>query len=303
MAEPVPVRAQLPIDNLRGAGWMIFSSAFFAMSYSASKYVADVVPPPEVAFFRCLFGLTVIAPFVVRQGFSVFHTKSPGVHLTRTVCAAISLNLTYYALANLPLATAISLSFTRPLFMILIAMAFLGEIVRWRRGLATIVGFIGVLVVLGPHGLDSLPAASAALAGAAFTAGAVAVVRKQAGTDSAGTIMVWFATSTAIVTAIPAAFVWKTPPTLEAWAVLAFMGIVGTLGQYFMIRAFIQGEATVMNPIDYSQILMSAVIGYIIFNEIPPASLWMGAAIIVGSTLYILLRESRLKKASPPPHP
>src|SRR6478735_2910769 len=122
MAEQAAAPPTLPpIDNLRGAGWMIFSSAFFAMSYSASKYVAAVVPPPEVAFFRCLFGLTVIAPFVVRQGFSVFRTKSPGVHLTRTVCATLSLNLTYYALAHLPLATAISLSFTRPLFMILIA--------------------------------------------------------------------------------------------------------------------------------------------------------------------------------------
>jgi drug/metabolite transporter (DMT)-like permease len=296
MAETAPPTPP-PIDNLRGARWMVLSSFCFALSYATSKYLSASLPTLEIAFFRCLFGLTVIVPFFVRQGFGVYRTRHPGAHLIRIGCASASLILSYDGLGHLPLATAISLMFTRPLFMIVIALVFLGEVVRWRRGLATAIGFCGVLVVLGPHGMDSLVAASASLAGAAFTAGALAVVRRQAAVDSPATIMVWFATGSALATAIPAMLVWQIPGSLATWALLAFMGIIGTVGQFLMIQAFIHGEATVMNPIDYSQILFSVLIGYVVFNEMPGASLWLGAGIIVASTLYILLRESRLKKA------
>jgi drug/metabolite transporter (DMT)-like permease len=294
----------LPIDNARAAVWMIGSSACFATSYALTKFVAADLPAPEIVFFRCLFGMVVIAPFVMRQGLAVYRTKRPGMHLIRSVCATLSLNLTYYAMVQLPLATAISLSFSRPLWMILIAVTMLGEVVRWRRGLATLIGFGGVLVVAGPSSLASLSGVLAAVAGAAFTSGAVAVVRRQSATDSPSTIMVWFATSTAIITAIPALVLWRTPQSLNAWLLLAVIGVVGTLGQYFMIRAFVHGEATVMNPIDYSQILITALLGYIFFREVPAWTTWAGAAIIVASTLYILLRESRRKiqpvTAAPP---
>ncbi|MDX2223378.1 MAG: DMT family transporter, partial [Rhodospirillaceae bacterium] len=192
-------------DNLRGAAWMLASAVVFSFVSLAIKAVGQGLPSPEVVFFRCLFGLVVIAPFVVRHGWAVYRTARPGLHVMRLVCATIGMNAGFYATANLELATAISLSYTRPLFMIVIAILFLGEIVRWRRGLATIVGFIGVLVMLGPADIALSPPAIAALVAALATAGAMAVVKSQAATDGPATIMVWFGTGTAILTAIPAA--------------------------------------------------------------------------------------------------
>lgn len=286
-------------DNMRGAMWMLMSSFAFAAGSVCIKSVGTELPTVEVVFFRCLFGLTVIVPFVIRYGFSVFRTQRPDLHVVRVVCAAVGMTAGFYATANLDLATAVSLNYTRPLFMIVLAVMFLGEVVRWRRGLATLIGFCGVLVMLGPQDFTiSLPMISALIAALAV-AGAMSVVKQQAAVDGPATIMVWFGVGTAVITGIPALFIWVTPTT-EQWLLMFAIGTVSSIGQYMMIRALAIGEITVMNPIDYVQILLGAVSGYFIFGEVPTIWTAIGALIIVGSTLYILFREAAINK---PPLP
>ncbi len=289
----------LPVDNMRGAVWMVGSAIVFSGVSVMIKALGQDLPSPEMVFFRCLFGLVVVVPFVARYGFSVFKTGRPDLHIMRVICAVIGMNCGFYATTHLELATAVSLGYTRPLFMILLAVMFLGEVVRWRRGVATLVGFIGVLVMLRPTEVPiSLPAV-AALVAALAVAGAMSVVRQQAAVDGPATIMVWFGTGTALLTAIPAAFVWETPQNSQ-WALLVAIGVSASVGQYMMIKAFTHGEATVMNPIDYLQILLAAVTGFFIFHEVPSMWTGVGAGIIIISTLYILLREAALKKPPPP---
>lgn len=292
-------------DNLRGAMWMLLSSFSFAAGAVAIKAVGNDLPTVEVVFFRCLFGLTVVVPFVIRYGFSVFRTQRPDLHVVRVICAAIGMNCGFYAMANLDLATAVSLSYTRPLFMIVLAVMFMGEVVRWRRGLATAIGFLGVVVMLGPRDFTltqdlamTLPML-AGLAAALAVAGAMSVVKQQAAVDGPATIMVWFGVGTAIITAVPAAFAWVAP-TPEQWLLLFAIGTISSIGQYLMIRALAIGEITVMNPIDYVQIIIGAVSGYLVFGEVPTVWTAVGAAIIVASTLYILFREAAINK---PPLP
>ena len=306
MSEPLvppPVTASAkdgvtPIDNMRGARWMIAASLCFAVTIVLVKRLGTEFAAPEIAFIRSLFAVTFVVPFLARQGLGAFRTRSPGMHLVRVACVAVGMNLGFYAAIHLPIATASALSFTRPLFMIVLGMLVLGEIVRWRRGVATVVGFAGVIIMLGPTELGSSLPALAALAAAAAAACSVSVVRRQAAIDGPGTVMAWFSVGAAVLCLFPAIPVWETPQTLAQWALLAGVGIMSSLAQYLMINAYIHGEATVLNPIDYSQIILTAIMGYFMFGEVPSLWTWAGAAIIVASTLYILLREQALARTA-----
>jgi len=291
---------QLPIDNMRGAIWMVGSALVFSGVSVLIKTLGQDLPSPEMVFFRCLFGLSIVVPFVARYGFAVFKTARPDLHIARVICAAIGMNCGFYATTHLELATAVALGYTRPLFMILLAVLFLGEVVRWRRGLATLVGFIGVLIILQPTAVPVGLPALAALVSALAVAGAMSVVRQQAAVDGPATIMAWFGTGTAILTAAPAAFVWEMPQNSQ-WVLLIAIGVCASVGQYMMIKAFTHGEATVMNPIDYLQILLAAVTGFWLFHEVPSIWTGVGAVVIIVSTLYILLREAALNKPPLPP--
>ncbi|MDX2143602.1 MAG: DMT family transporter [Rhodospirillaceae bacterium] len=289
-----------PTDNLKGAIWMVASALVFSGVSVLIKELGQRLPSPEIVFFRCLFGLVVIIPFVARDGLGVFKTARPDMHVVRVLCAVVGMNCGFYATAHLELATAVSLGYTRPLFMILLAVMFLGEVVRWRRGLATLVGFFGVLIMLRPTEVPVELPAMAALLAAFMVAGAMAVVKQQAAVDGPATIMVWFGVGTAILTAVPAAFVWETPQA-DQWVLLIAIGVLASIGQYMMIQAFTHGEATVMNPIDYLQILLAALFGFWLFDEVPSVWTGVGAVVIIASTLYILFREAALKLPPPPP--
>ena len=292
--------AQFPVDNLRGAVWMVGSALVFSGVSALIKTLGQDLPSAEMVFFRCLFGLSVIIPFVARDGLKVYRTARPDLHMVRVICAVIGMNCGFYAVTHMEMATAISLGYTRPLFMIVLAVMFLGEVVRWRRGLATFVGFLGVLIILQPTEVPiGLPAVAAQISALAV-AGAMSVVRQQAAVDGPATIMVWFGTGTAILTAIPAAFVWEAPQNSQ-WVFLIAIGVCASVGQYMMIKAFTHGEATVMNPIDYLQILLAAAMGFWLFNEVPSIWTGVGAVVIIVSTLYILFREAALNKPPPPP--
>ncbi|TAL04915.1 MAG: DMT family transporter [Rhodospirillaceae bacterium] len=297
MTEPVTTpKADLPqADNLRGAMWMFGSSMCFATCALMVKVLGSHLPTLEIAFLRCLLGLSILVPIILRHGWRVYRTTRVDLHLIRVVCSTFGVSLGFYAFAHLHLATAISLGFTRPLFMIILARTLLGEQVHWRRGLATVIGFIGVLVVLGPSDVSDMPAAIGALIGAACIAGAMAVVRRQSATEGAATIMVWYATGVCVTTALPAYFVWQTP-NVSDWSLLISLGVMSSIGQYLMIHAFTVGEATVVNPVDYSQIIVTSLAGYFFFAEVPTVWTLVGVAIIIASTLYIVLREAALQK-------
>lgn len=284
-----------PPDNLRGAAWMLASAVCFAGSGMAVKTVGPDLPVTVIAFFRALFGLGLIVPLFLRDGPVIFRTTRPGLHLLRLAGSTGSLLFGFYAITHLPLATAVSLSFTRPLFMIIIAVLFLGEIVRWRRSMATLVGFGGVLLMLGPTGVGFDWPALSALAAAASVSVALAVIRKHAATEGLMVFMAWFVVGSVVLMAPMAAFFWKTPVGIQ-WAYLAFIGLASTVGQYCLIKSLSIAEATVVAPVDYSQIIIAATAGYFLFHETPTIWTAMGAVVIVAATLYILLREARLKQ-------
>jgi len=288
------------IDNLQGALWMSGAAVVSALNTLGIKILGTNMPAFEVAFLRCVAGLLALTPFLMRHGLSVYRTPTPKLHIIRIVCSALAIICGVYGVTHLHLTTAVSLGFTRPLFMIILAMVILNEIVGWRRISATIVGFLGVLLVLGPTDISNVPAACASLASAAFLAGAFAVIRHQSQHDSAATIICWAQTGICFVTAIPAIMVWQTPTTQD-YLLALLLGLSGVLSQYMMVRAFMHGEATVVNPLDYTQIIYIAILGYFFYAEVPTLWTIVGTGVIISSTLYIVLRETKLKNVSPQP--
>lgn len=289
----------LPIDNVRGALWMLGSVVFFSATAVLIKVAGQSLHTFEIVFFRCLFGMLVVIPLLVKSGMGALRVKKPGLHLIRMTCAVIGMSSGFYAMAHLELATAISLSFTRPLFMVVLAAIFLHELVRWRRGLATVIGFVGVLIMVQPGAMEFEPAIYSGLLAALAVGGALVTVKLIVPYDEPVTIMLTFSIGTVLISAIPAAFVWQ-PPTGSELMILMALGIVASLGQYFLIRAFAIGEATLMSPIDYLQIILGTAAGFVLFSERPSVWTFIGAAVIVSSTLYIVFRSARIQ--ADPPH-
>lgn len=291
-----------PINNVRGALWMLAGSLSLAATALSVKFLGGDLPSPVIVFCRSIFGILFILPFLARHGVKIFATRRPQLHVLRAFAAVGNLGLGFYAVSHLPLATATSLSFTRPLFMILIAVVFLGDVVRWRRGLATVIGFGGVLIMLGPMDIALNAASLAALAAAASAAVAFSVVGKQSNEESPLTILAWFAVGVFVVSSPLAAIFWKTPQGLQ-WFLLASVGVFTTLANYCITRAFAIGETTAVGPVDYLQLIFASVAGYFLFAEVPTVWTALGSVVVVAATLYIILREARVKaaKTSSPP--
>lgn len=277
---------------------MLLGGAIYTAQGAIVKGLGARLDSFEIAFFRCAFGLLAIAPFVIgpylaQGGTALFLTGRPWMHLARALVGVAGMFCGFYAVTHLPLAEATAISFTKPLFMIVLAVVFLGEQVRWRRWSATAVGFIGVIIIMRP-GTDSFqPAALVALLGSFFIADVVVLVKKLSATERNVTILFYFAAITTVVAAVPAALVWETP-TLRELGFLILVGITATLGQACSLRAYRAGEATAVMPFDYARLIFATAYGYVFFAELPDLWSYAGTAVLIASTLYIALREIRI---------
>ncbi len=280
---------------------MFFGVIFFAFTAVFIKLLGDSLHIFQIVFFRCLFGLIVVGPLIIKTGSNIFKLEKPSLHLIRVICAILGMSSGFYAISELELATATALSFTRPLFMIVLAIFILNEVVGWRRGAATAIGFLGVVVIIQPGSTVFNPAMFSGLFAAIAVGGALISVKLIVPYDSPEKIMLSFSIGTVIVSVIPAIFVWIEPQSNDL-ILLILLGIFASLGQYCTIRAYEAGEATLISPIDYLQIIFLTFAGFYFFNEIPMITTLIGSLIIILSTLYILIRGAK-KGATQPDAP
>ncbi|MEE8270629.1 MAG: DMT family transporter [Alphaproteobacteria bacterium] len=291
----------LPGDA-RGALWVLIGAVGFSITAALVKSLGETLDSFQIAFFRSVFGLAVLAPLVLRAGPAVLRTSVPMLHIGRSLAGATAMMCGFYALTHLPLATATAVSFTRPLFMIVIAVAFLGEAVRWRRWSATAIGFLGVLIMVRP-GRESLdPAILVALGQALAASLAVALIKKMPADEPHLTVLFYVATVATLASLGPALWVWRTPSLGELGLALA-MGVVGVGAQAAAVRGFRAGEATVVAPFDYARLLFAGALGYLLFFEVPDLWTLLGAVVIVVSTVYIAWRDAQLGAPKTGPAP
>jgi drug/metabolite transporter (DMT)-like permease len=281
--------------NSRGALWMIASGVGFSVMAVGIKLLGHRLENFQIGFFRVVIGFVAILPFVAGGGLTRLRTRHHGVHFVRAVFGLLAMYCSYYAIARMPLADYTGLSFTKPLFATLLAIAILGETVRWRRWTATLVGFFGVLVMVRPGVGTFHPAALAALTDSFSVAFLVTLVKRLPATETPLTMLFYFGLFATVMSIGPAIYSWQWPTVLE-WLLLIGVGVLGALSQMFWIRAFRAGEASAVAPFDYLRLPIAATIGFVGFSELPTIWTFIGAAVIVASTLYIAHREAQLRK-------
>ena len=221
---------------LRGAFLMVGACAGFASMMAIVRQVSSDVHPFEAAFFRNLFGVVFMMPWILRAGWSQLRTGRLATHLVRSACGLTAMLLLFTALSLLPLAEVTALSFTAPLFATVGAALALREKVGIRRWTATLLGFVGALVILRP-GIDTFTgAALIALASAVGVAAAQLSVKSLSRTEHPNAIVLIMGLLMTPMSLLPASFVWTWPSWTIFWWLL-LMGLVATIGQVFLVRA------------------------------------------------------------------
>jgi drug/metabolite transporter (DMT)-like permease len=251
--------------------------------------------PLQVVFFRNVFGLIAMLPWIAGHGLGALRTQRLGLHALRATIGIVSMICWFTALSLMPLAQATALSFTAPIFASVLAVIFLGEVMRLRRWSATAIGLLGTLIIVRPDSATIEPAALLAIASALLGAVSPIFVKIMARTESTGAIvtyMVLFATPLSLV---PALLVWQAP-TVGQLGFAALLGLAATLGHLCLTRALATADATVVVPFDYLRLPAVALIAYLVFAEVPTLWTWIGGAIIAASSIYMTLREARLRR-------
>jgi drug/metabolite transporter (DMT)-like permease len=294
---PVPASSRhLPI---LGITLKLASVVVFAGMLVCIKFLGRDIPAGQTIFVRGLISVVVLALLAWSTGrLHLLKTDNWRSHALRSLCGTVSMFCLFVAIAMIPLADLTAISFTTPLFLTVLAMVFLGERIHGFRWTALGIGFVGVLVTIGPH-LSFTHGASAgvlvALSSAIFSAFALMFLRKMSGGEHAITITFYFSLTFMVCSALTAIRGWPMP-TPAQWLLIVGAGLFGVFGQVLMTYSYRYAEASTIAPIDYSNMIMSIVLGYLFFDEIPTLSVWIGAPLILGAGLIILWREYSLKK-------
>ncbi|MDX1709529.1 MAG: DMT family transporter [Rhodovibrionaceae bacterium] len=280
------------------AGALLMTGAAFGFSVMnvAIRAVADGgIPPVEIAFFRNLFALVFMLPWLIRRGRAALVTQRLPLHLGRALLGLAAMLTWFYSVALLPLAEAVALNFTVPLFATIGAALILRETVRRRRWTATAIGFVGVLVILRPGFAEVSAVTLLPVLAALLMAASILVVKTLARTERPAAIVFYMNLLLTPLSLIPALFDWHWP-NLTQFALLALVGGVAALAHIALTRAYQIADASAVVPFDYARLPFVALIAFILFGEVPDIWTWVGAAIIAGAAIYIARREARLAR-------
>ncbi len=295
MVEPVPSPglSGRPVSGT-AVLWMILGSVSFATMWVFIRFASADVHSFEIVFFRNIFGALALLPLLLKAP-GLLRTERMGVHLRRGITGFIATIATFYAVANAPLATALSINYTAPLFTTLGAVLFLGERIRARRVAALGAGFLGMLLVLRPGVAPLSPGIVAAIISALFTAASLVTVRSLVSSEDSRTVVMWsflLITPPSLVLAIP---VW-TWPDAGIWPYLVGIGLAAAAGQLSLSRAFKLAEASAVLPYDFVRFGLISLAGIFLFGERVDALTLSGGAIILGSSIYIAVREAQVAR-------
>lgn len=279
----------------RAVGLMAASTVLFGLMAVTIRLASAQLHAFEIAFFRNFFGFVFILPMLLRHGPGILRTGKLPLYLVRCLIGIVSMLAGFWAIVHLPLAQAIALSYSTPLFVTIGAVLVLGEIVRARRWTAVIVGFLGVLLIVRP-GSDAFTAGSLVALLAAVASASVAIsIKFLSRTEHPDAIVLYTTLLWVPMSLVPALFVWETPAGITwLWIVLA--GFLGTTAHMCWTRALKLGEASMLTPISFLQIIVVAAAGWLLFGEALDRWTVLGAAVVFGSNVYIARREARLAR-------
>jgi drug/metabolite transporter (DMT)-like permease len=279
---------------VRGIVYIVAATLLFVTMNTSVKWLSAYLHPVEMIWARCtgqlVFVLCAFAPQY--GGWRLFATKRPLAQVGRSVVQLASTSMFITAIGKVALADATSISFSAPLIVAALSGPALGERVTRVQWLAIATGFGGALIIIRPTGGDTSLWALLILGSAFCYAGYQLLTRRVAGVDPPQTSVLYSALAGGIVLSTLVPFYWTTPRGWLQWTLFVSLGLIGGLGHYCVARAFSYGRAAVISPFHYAQLIWASLVGYVIFGHVPGIWTWLGAAVIVGSGLFIALVEA-----------
>jgi drug/metabolite transporter (DMT)-like permease len=288
----------------------LVSVLLFAVMAVLVRSLGEAVPLGEVVFFRSAFAIIpVVVIYALRRELAAaVRTQRPFGHVARGLISVASMFLNFAALARLPLVDASAISFAAPLITVVLAALMLKERVRAHLWFAVAIGFVGVIVMLWPYLSLSKLVMAGSTAGAvgalcalmsAFTnAGSVIQTRRLTASETTSSIVLYFSLVCTAAGAATLPFVWQAPTPAE-FAALASIGVLGGISHLLLTESYRHAPASTAAPFDYVYLLWVFLFGYVFFDEIPSLYVYVGAAIVAASGLYVILRDRRLRRKQP----
>ena len=287
-ANIAPARADRPF---RGIALILASTLFLGTSDVTAKYLSATLPSIEIAWIRFLIFALIMTPAMLPLSpVYALRTDRVSLQLLRGAALLMSSLLFITGLRYLPIAEASATGFVAPLFVTALSILFLGESVGMRRWLATVVGLVGVLIILRPGTSTFHLAAFFPLVSALAWAATLIMTRMMSGREHASTVMTYSSIAGLAILSALVPFVWVVP----TWQDILFgilIGVASTAGQWIVVLAFRYADASVLAPFSYTQLLWVSILGFLVFGEVPDVFTVTGAVFIVASGLYIAHRE------------
>jgi drug/metabolite transporter (DMT)-like permease len=290
-------------NALRGAVLVMASELMFASMGAAVKAASSALPNEVVVFFRNFFGLLALAPWLMQTGIGELRTEVLSLHLLRSAVGLGAMYCFFYSISHLRLAEAVLVALASPFCIPVIAAAWLGEEVPRRARLAIPLGFLGVALILKPGSGVFAWAGVVGLAGAGLAALAKVTIRRMSQTEPTARIVFYFAVVATAASAVPLAWVWRTP-TPRLWWMLAASGLFATAGQLLLTRAYAVAPAARIGPVTYVAVLFSSVYGWLLWGEKLGVYSLAGAVVICcAGVLTMTARVEQRSRTSVPEGP
>ena len=278
---------------VKGLLWSAAAGMVFSVLNALMRALAQQLDPFLAQFLRYLFGLLVLLPLLWRHGLAAYRPKNVGGQFLRGGFHTLGLLLWFAALPHIPLADMTAIGFTGPIFIMIGAYIFFKEPMRWERWLAAGIGFVGVLIVVGPKlagsgGFYNL----VMLASAPMFAASFLLTKGLTRYETTGVIMVWQALTVTLFSLPLALLAWQWPNPLQ-WAGFVVCGFLGSLGHYCLTRSFRIADISSTQSVKFLDLVWASLIGWLVFADVPSSSTLIGGVVICAATIWIATRESR----------
>jgi drug/metabolite transporter (DMT)-like permease len=294
-AMPVSTREEVR----RGILFVVAAILVFSVVNAIVKWLVVRYSVVEIIFFRSSFALLPCLFLIATHGgVPVLRTRRLHEHITRSALQFISMTCIFTAFGLMPLADAVAITFSSPLFLTVLSIPLLGEQVRMHRWSAVVVGFIGVLIILPPGSGMLKSGALFALTNAIMNALLTIAVRRMSVTEASTALVFYQTLVTAVIALILLPLFWVSPSLLDI-GLFGAAGLLSGIGQYWWTQAYRFLPAAVAAPFSYTSMVWSLVLGYAVWGDIPTAAVLSGAVIVVASGLYILYREAIRRTVKP----